>query len=620
MGKETGVADTANATGGSLDAWLDHHETLVSSLHSGASAVEDGLDGPLVDHAMIRMERLGAAVFDRVGRLLFANPGFIRFEADPAAQAEAALGALKTRQPRMSWLELGGDDGGGLSAMIHAPVELGRQWVLPPDARAAALGPDAAVVALGVAGIGAEDALGDACKAFGLTPLQTRVAIGLVRTGDVAAAARAAGVTYETARTVVADTLRRVGAPRASGLVERLVRLSYGIWPAGRDGADALSDVWGLSGRQAALALRLSEGMTRAEAAKATGISEATAKKDLGAIYDTLGVGSAAGLARVVTETRALALLTEATHHDVALGSEFLEPLGLFPRADGSHVAYSDYGPRSGKPVLVVHSSSASRPVPARLVAALQKKGFRPLALDRPGFGLTDLMADREAHRQDPFDGACEDIVGLCGHLKIRRLDLLGRGGAQIVLALARRRPDLVGAVVLVNPDPPTRGRGDQRGALAAIKEAFFRRPDLIEKLTALFVSHLSRGQYERMMMRTIADSPPDVALMSDPRARADYARGYRMFLTGRIGGYVDEQTALTRWSSAPFTDAAHWRVLLGEHDPLHDPAHTLAYWRETLPGAGIETTPGAGRFLVITHADEVAETLLGASRPAATN
>lgn len=601
--------DSGAPVGGVLESWLENHEAMTASILGGAQGLDAGFTEVVSGYAIVRTERLAGAVLDRQGRPLFLNEAFRRLFGETPPEPEAAMDALRARRSRIAMPPASGEESGP-SAVIYAPIDQVGGWTLPAEVRAALDRPGAAILAMAVAGTGDGDALDDACRAFRLTPLQARIAAGLVRTGNVRGAARKAGVTYETARTVVSDTMRRVGAPRLSSLIERLVRLSFGIWPEGRDGAGVLSDVWGLTTRQATLALRIAEGQTRAQAAKASGISESTAKKDLDIAFAALGVRTSAALARAVTEIRALALLTEATHHDVNIGNDFLEPLGLFTRSDGSHIAYSDYGPREGAPVLVIHSSSASRPAPMTLVRALQARGFRPLSIDRPGFGLTDPVRDRQAHRADPFGGACPDFVALCDHLKLPRVDIVARGGAQVALALARQRPDLIGRVVLVNPDPPTRSEQGDRGPFAAIKAAFLRRPDLIEKLAGLWVVSLGRGQVERIMAGSFGACPPDAAVMSQPAVLADYARGYRMFLTGRIGGYVDEQTALTRWSCAPLPGLDHWRVLLGGQDVLHDPARTLAFWRATLPDTPIEVLPDAGRFLVMSDPDLIAETL----------
>jgi pimeloyl-ACP methyl ester carboxylesterase/DNA-binding CsgD family transcriptional regulator len=601
--------------GGALESWLDDHEAMTASIMGDAPEVGAGFSEVVSGYAIIRTERLAGAVLDRTGRPLFHNQAFKQLFGEAPPDLDVALDALRTRRARIA-APASGDDRARTSAVIYAPLDQVAGWTLPADVRAALDRPGAAILAMAVAGIGGGDALDDACRAFRLTPLQTRIAAGLVRTGNVRGAAREAGVAYETARTVVADTMRRVGAPRLTSLIERLVRLSFGIWPEGRDGAGVLSDVWGLTTRQATLALRLAEGQTRAEAARASGISESTAKKDLDVAFAALGVRTSAALARAVTEIRALALLTEATHHDVNIGNDFLEPLGLFTRPDGTHVAYSDYGPRGGAPVLVIHSSSTSRPAPMTLVRALQARGFRPLSIDRPGFGLTDTVRDREAHRADPFAGACPDVVALCEHLKLPRLDIVARGGAQVALALAHDRPDLVGRMVLVNPDPPTRRQQQERGPFAAIKAAFLRRPDLIEKLAGLWITSLGRGQVERVMSQGFGACPPDAAVMSNPAMLADYARAYRMFLTGRVAGYVDEQTALTRWSMEPRPGLSHWRVLLGAQDVLHDPAWVLSFWRGALPDTPIEVLADGGRFIALSHADMIADTL--ANAPAA--
>src|SRR6185312_9257258 len=109
------------------------------------------------------------------------------------------------------------------------------------------------------------------------------------------------------------------------------------------------------------------------------------------------------------------------------------EPLRMMPRADGTRIAWSDYGPASGKPVLVVHSSMTSRPVSRALVTALQAAGVRPIAIDRPGFGMSDPFPGMEPGRHDPFAVAARDVASLCRKLKIASLDVVARGGAQHV-------------------------------------------------------------------------------------------------------------------------------------------------------------------------------------------
>ncbi|MDO9335330.1 MAG: alpha/beta fold hydrolase [Caulobacter sp.] len=563
----------------------------------------------------MRAERLGVAVVDRGGAPLFANDAWRQAVAGAELDREA-MAAVIANGGRRTVLIDHGPAMVGRSTAVFAAVGLARQWALPEEALSWMEDDRAAAVILVVGALSAAQVLADVCAAFGLTDLQTRVAIGLVRAGDVRGAAAEAGVSYQTARKVAFDAMRRVGAPRITGLIERLVRLSFGVWPQGEAGAAELTDVWGLSVRQASLALRIAEGASRAEAAAAAGMSEATAKKELEVVFQVMGVHSAAALARAVTEARALALITDATHDEAQLHNDLVEPLGLFQRPDGSQVAYSDYGPRSGRPVLILHSSSASRPAPSRLVAALQAQGFRPLSLDRPGFGLSDPHPDRARWRSDPFDAAVDDVKLLLAQLKLKRVDIIARGGAQVATAMAQTAPQIMGRVLLVNPDPASASHTRRRGPVGALQEAYMRHPDLIEGLVKLVASNLSSSQSRRIMLKAVESSPLDLAIFADPRNMADYRRGFRLFATGRISGYVAEQTAIHHWTCPPLSDVGHWRVLLSRHDFLHDPDRTYEVWRDILPQARFDWVEDGSRLMVMSHADLVARTLAEAADP----
>ena len=53
-------------------------------------------------------------------------------------------------------------------------------------------------------------------------------------------------------------------------------------------------------------------------------------------------------------------------------------------------IALLDYGPYDAEPVLIFHGTAAGRRLPDRFRDGLIAAGFRPLVLQRPGFGLTD--------------------------------------------------------------------------------------------------------------------------------------------------------------------------------------------------------------------------------------
>ncbi|MBX3480965.1 MAG: alpha/beta fold hydrolase [Caulobacter sp.] len=590
-----------------LTPWLDAPGEVAEDIRSGSRAYDDTFTKSIVGYGYLKPDRLGLALLARDGALVFANASF-EASVEAAMIDRAAMDAALAGDRVVISRSEPADGAGASVTMAYGPVALARGWALPEDSLRQLEKTPCAVVVLAIAGADTLESLSDACDSFGLTPGETRVVIGLIATGNLRDAARQAGVGYGTARKAVFEAMRRMGVTRQTAMVERLLKLSLGVWPVGREGDAVLSDTWGLTARQGALAYRVSVGMSRTEAARATGVSEAVAKKELAAVFAALGVNSMAALSRFVVEARALSMLTDVIAGGLRQGDEVIEPLRILPRPDGSFIGFSDYGPRSGAPVLVLHSSSSTRPVPRRLVRALHAARFRPIAIDRPGFGMTDPR--RAADHPDPFDAACPDIARVLDALKIERIDVIARGGAQVAMAMAARMPERMGRVILINPDPPTRPDERRRGPIRAVKELFFRRPELIELFANTMAAHISEDRARQVIARLVEGSAVDTAAMADPLNYADFYRGIRMFMTGRAVGYVREQMAMTRSDPPPLSDASDWRVFIGAADPLHDHRHVDAYWRGLLPGARFETIADGGRFIAMTHADRIVASL----------
>ncbi len=617
----SGIAETADdlAFHRAMHGWLEDPASMLQTARTAPDRIERDLAESfsaqdMRHYPLLSADSLAAALLDEHGAIVAASPVFIAEKADRYVDSALVAKVLRTGRTCVSPVAIEADDG-GVDPIIFAygSAAQAASWILPPEIADRATSMSGHVVVLATITSSRATPLKAACDTFGLSGLQTRVAMAAIRTGAIKSAAAQLGISYDTARETLSDAMRRIGVDRLPALVASLASLAFGVLPGHRSG-DLLEDIWGLSPRQAALASLIAEGLSRDAAAQRLGISRATAKKELDRIYDSLGVSTAAALARAVIEAQALSCTVAATHGQVAMPHEHAEPLRMMPRPDGSRMAWSDYGPASGKPVLVVHSSMTSRPISKALVAALQAVGRRPIAIDRPGFGMSDPVPGMAPGTHDPFATAADDVVLLCRKLKIGSIDIVARGGAQLVLALADIAPDLIDRVVLINPDPHTEEKGRRWGPLGAMKEAYYRNPRLVARMVHLLASHLTPARLTRMMERSFAGSPPDLEAIRDPQIRHDYYRAVRMFATGRVAGYVNEQIAMATASHpTPRSDCADWTVLIGEHDSLHDPADVRAYWQAVLPQAQFVEVPGAGRMLAMTHATLVAETLAGA-------
>lgn len=603
---EGGDPPQADALGAALAAWFEELERSLGQdepaapwLREGAAPVFGQLDAsplPVVD-----VRSVAAAVYDPEGERLAATRAFLRSGVPPLIDRALIAPYAAGAEPGFHrFADPGGD--GATSLLALAPASRAGSWRIPSELHEAAQSRRNTVVALTTRLAPRAEPLRDACLAYGLTGLQSRVALEVIRVGDIKGAAASLGLSYQTARQALADAMRRVGAPRLPGLVTRLTTLAFGVFPGRAGSGDVLADVWGLTERQIAVAGMFAEGASRDQVAQVLGLSLPLVKKELDVIYSVLEVGSSAALARKMIEARALNWLTAATAGGVGYVEDQSEPLRFALRPDGGRIAYSDYGPASGEPVLVVHSSMTTRIVSRKLLRALHRAGYRPIAIDRPGFGLSDPLPGLEPGA-DPFVAATADVDRVMRALRIRRFNVVSRGAAQFLVALAQAMPEELGHVVLVNPGPPYRHSGRGQGPLAVIKDAFVRNPATVRLLAPFLASHLTWRRLTRMMDQWTRGSPPDQAAARDPEIAADFFRSVRMFATGRYEGFLAEQAAIAQLGMPPpFAGAGGWTVLLGASDVLYEPGVVLDYWRGLLPGATFHVVADGGRFLAMTH------------------
>ncbi|MDH4386242.1 MAG: alpha/beta fold hydrolase [Caulobacter sp.] len=565
---------------------------------------------PSARFPLLRSSVISTAIIDQAGKRLHSTGAF---GVTGAAQPDSDCVRRARTDPTRMTLGRGLDERGetvSFVAYASAPVAMG--WLLPPQQKSILAQHATSVLAVSASVTSAESDLFAASYSYGLTDLQARVIVAVVWTGSVRAAAQTVGVSYSTAREAVAMALKVSGAGRLPALIEMITVLATGIFPKEASNGDFVLEATGLTRRQLALASCLSSGLTRTEAARAVGVSPAVAKKEIDQVHSLLGTRSAAALARRLNEIKALAMLTDVSLGQIALDDDVLVPTTFLSRSDGTRIAYSDYGPRSGKPVLVLHSSSTTRPVASSLVRALQARNFRVLSVDRPGFGLTDLPLAEPATARTVFEAAARDVSLLCRHLKLKRIDLVCRGAAQVAVALHDSFPSLLGRVVLVNPDPPHQGASGQSSPTDVLKEAFFRRPGLIAALARMLAASLSPHKVQAAMLRTFARCDADIRATRDARQFADYYRSVRPFGTGRIEGYVLEQTAIVSDTAGPpLSGAAQWTLLLGMKDSLHAVDRTREFWTQKVPEARCDVVADAGRLLSMTHPERILAALV---------
>ncbi|KAA3646650.1 MAG: alpha/beta hydrolase [Chloroflexi bacterium] len=112
---------------------------------------------------------------------------------------------------------------------------------------------------------------------------------------------------------------------------------------------------------------------------------------------------------------------------------------------DGRNLAYAEFGDLNGRMVFYFTGGNNSRLEAKSYDATARKLGLRIISIDRPGFGNSDFLPNRQL-----LDWP-EDVAHLADHLEVPRFPVFGlSGGGPHLLALAYKQPERItrGAVV----------------------------------------------------------------------------------------------------------------------------------------------------------------------------
>lgn len=582
-------------TGLALPAEMEFREEWLAALARGP--------GDVVRRPNLPTAAFAAALLDRKGTVLWRD-GRLHDWLSP----DAFDGLLESNDRPVSESQVriahAADSDGAPLTVIFAPLAAVLQWPVQLPAGDTARAHRAAI-AVSLAHLG--DELAHAGRAFGMSNLEARLAAALVRHGSVRQAAAQCNVTYETARTGIADAIRKAHCSRQPQLVAKLSALVAQIEPNTEHAERVLADLFGLRPREARLALLLTEGHSRRSAARALGVSEAVAKTLFSRIFEAMGAASAAEASRIVIEAVISAYLTGCSWGELASTSPQREPLRVIFRPDGSQIAVSDFGPREADPVLLIHPGNTTRHPPRSLIHALHRRGYRPIAIDRPGFGLTDLGEPGSS----PYADSARDVAMVADALGIARFHIVVRSMACHAHATARLLGRRVGAVVAINADLCAPASVKREGLLGLARATFERHPERIEAMLGWVTSQISTARLRHILPIVFRHSPADAAAMADEATRADYERSLLSLASGRISGYIREQRHYMSAVDVDRLDAADcWTMLVGRTDPLDAPEDVIAYWSGRLPGAEFRVVEDGGRFLHFTHPDLVVDAL----------
>ncbi|HEY0436536.1 MAG TPA: alpha/beta fold hydrolase [Phenylobacterium sp.] len=515
-----------------------------------------------------------------------ASRSDVRHLAARARKTGSALGLLEAA------------DGAAVAAWA-VTGEKALAWARDPVALRALSRPGAVLI-LAFAPSRSDELSAAAGAAFGLSAMEARLAEAFLFAPTLEIAAEQVGIGRETARDAMQRVMKKTGAKRSREVVRRLTELMSAVRDQAPLSPELLTDAFGLTRAEAAVAVRLVAGDTQREAAQALGLQPQTVRGYVKAALEKTGAARIKDLARIAAEAQALSRFRDVAE-PVFEGGAASARLSLRPREAGRHVAFLDYGPRSGRPAVIFHGFLAGRSLPPALARALQARDLRPIVVQRPGFGLTSPALG------DFLDEAADDLAAVARTLDLADISLFARdGGTAAALAFASANPQAVRRAALLNPrSPQGLAAGQRSGPVARLSRVMLAQPHAIGAFGEFIRRRTRTDVLERMLRETLRALPQDLAALDDPAVMAQLARDIQAQFAHSSAGYAAEHGLYAAgWSPPAVEGGGPWTIIHAtglSRPPPREP------WL-ALPGARFAELDGAGVLAQFTHTEALAD------------
>lgn len=265
------------------------------------------------------------------------------------------------------------------------------------------------------------------------------------------------------------------------------------------------------------------------------------------------------------------------------------------PAPDGRRLAYREYGPAGGTPLIFIPGAGCGRLMRFGSDALLEDRGVRIISVDRPGLGASTV----DPHKT--LGSVAADLAHLIGVLTTEPVAVVANSqGAPFGLALARH--EQVRGLFLVSPiddlgHPPT------TALLGTPHRAFVEDVAADPAAAQLQLGDFTADDLYRMVLSGYPDSDAPVYDQADFRAM--FLTALRDgFASGAVGYARDTVLATCAWPAELFDQRAPVTILYGRDDDAHSPDHAVTLAARI--GAHLQLLEGVGGSLLWKHPDRI--------------
>ena len=278
--------------------------------------------------------------------------------------------------------------------------------------------------------------------------------------------------------------------------------------------------------------------------------------------------------------------------------------------ADGRRLGYAEYGAPEGRPIFYFHGFPGSRISWAAFDPddAAAKLNVRIIAMDRPGYGLSD------AKRGRTFLDWPDDVVELADVLALDRFAVCGvSGGGPYASTCAFKIPKRLTATAIVCGMGPIDAPGCTEGAswIFPGKPALLRRPILLMMAMAV----RKRPDNFVAQMKDSVSGPDQALLQAHPELATMIAEDWREAFRLGIGGTNQESALYTRPWGFQLQDIDTPVYLWHGGNDNNVSVSVGQYVADAIPNCQATFHETEGHFSIIyNRIDEIIEALIASS------